>query len=136
MNESENRKQLQLSVVMILDIIALLVSCSAVSYIRNGQLMQGGRVISGPTTFLYILLVYILVSFFRNTKRDFFKRGFYLKMVDIIKEVTSILVIIDELPQFWNVLKGKMYIIRTSFEQHYERKNVMRRFDLACKCSL
>lgn len=123
MNESENRKRLQLSVVMILDIIAMLASYVVADYIRNGQLMQGGRAISGSTTFLYILLVYILVSFFRNTKRDFLKRGFYLEMVDIIKEVTSILAILVVTmfalkisAQFSRIVIASAYLMTIGFE--------------------
>ena len=46
------------------------------------------------TVFLYILLVYIVVSFFRNTKKDFFERGYLKELVDIIKETTCVLAIL------------------------------------------
>lgn len=85
---------MELILVMVLDVLALMVSYGAANYIRNGSFIWKDQRVTESTVFLYILLVYIVVSFFRNTKKDFFERGYLKELVDIIKETTCILAIL------------------------------------------
>lgn len=94
MSESDKRKRVELILVMVLDVLALMVSYGAANYIRNGSFIWKSQRVAESTVFLYILLVYIVVSFFRNTKKDFFERGYLKELVDIIKETTGVLAIL------------------------------------------
>lgn len=80
--------------VMCLDIMAIGISAMLANYVRHGEIRWKGILISESTIYLYLLLVYILVSFFRNTKQEFFKRGFWAELVDIIKETTAYMAIL------------------------------------------
>lgn len=94
MSESDKRKRVELILVMVLDVLALMVSYGVANYIRNGSFIWKDQRVTESTVFLYILLVYIVVSFFRNTKKDFFERGYLKELVDIIKETTCVLAIL------------------------------------------
>lgn len=94
MSENDKRKRMELITVTIPDVIALMISYAVANYIRNGSFMWNDQKVTAATAFLYILLVYFIVSFFRNTKKDFFERGYLKELVDIIKETTYVLAVL------------------------------------------
>lgn len=94
MSENEKRKRMERVAVTVLDVLAIFMSYMVALYVRNGSLLWNNQRISWFSVFEYILLVYLLVSFFRNTKKDFFERGYMKELVDIIKETTCVLAIL------------------------------------------
>ena len=94
MSENDKRKRMERVAVMVLDLFALVISYVVALYVRNGNFTWNSQTVSCVSVFEYILLVYILVSFFRNTKKDFFERGYMKELVDVVKETTCILAIL------------------------------------------
>ena len=72
---NDKRMKGHMLIVDILDIMAVIVSVLLANYIRNGTVRFAGIMLAESTIYLYLILVYILVSFFRDKKKDFFKRG-------------------------------------------------------------
>lgn len=69
MSENEKRKRMERVAVTVLDVLAIFMSYMVALYVRNGSLLWNNQRISWFSVFEYILLVYLLVSFFRNTKK-------------------------------------------------------------------
>lgn len=94
MSENEKRKRMERIAVTLLDVLAIVISYMVSLYVRNGSFMWNNQRISWVSVMEYILLVYLLVSFFRNTKKDFFKRGYMKELVDVIKETSCVAAIL------------------------------------------
>lgn len=94
MSENDKRKRMERMAVMVLDLLAFVISYMVSLYIRNGNFMWKNQEISCVSVFEYIILVYILVSFFRNTKKDFFERGYMKELIDVIKETSCVAAIL------------------------------------------
>lgn len=90
----ENSKRIQLIIITILDMAAIVISFFIANYLRNGSIIWADKEMSNETIFFYVLLIYILVSFFRNTKKSFAMRGYLQEMVDIIKETTCVFAVL------------------------------------------
>ena len=109
-------------IVDVLDIMAVIVSVLLANYIRNGTVRFAGIMLAESTIYLYLILVYILVSFFRDKKKDFFKRGYWVELVDVIKGVTvfvAILIVtmfgIKTSADFSRLMFVYLYILLISF---------------------
>ena len=103
---SENRNRIHLIIIMLVDMGAILCASLTANFIRHRQLgWHIGRV-DDSTIFLYMILIYIVVTFLRNAKKDFFRRGYYEELIDVIKGVTI----------YGLILIASMYIGKMSAE--------------------
>lgn len=90
----ERKYRIQMTAITLLDIVAILVSFLAANFIRNRSIWLSGIEIENSTIILYIILVYLLISFFRNSKKKFHQRGSWAEMVDIVKGVTGFIAVL------------------------------------------
>ena len=100
----EKQNQLRLLPVMGTDLVAIIVSAALANYIRNGNFRWTGFSVEESTIYLYLILAYIVVTFFRNTMKDFWKRGGLAEFVDCVKGVTL----------YFGVLVITMFAIKVS----------------------
>ena len=89
MGEQTNR--LQAIILSVIDLAAIIVSFGIATFIRHKKMWDFKIDISTSTVLFFIIIVYILISFFRNTNKDFFQRGLFKEFVDVIKGVTFLL---------------------------------------------
>lgn len=81
----EDKHRIQTVIISVIDIVAILLSFGIVTFIRTGHIWDFGIMGSRFSVLLFIVFSYIMISFFRNAKKDFFKRGLYAEMVDVVK---------------------------------------------------
>lgn len=89
---SEKGERIQFTVVTILDCVAIILSAFLANWIRFS--VDQKEMWLDNTTIVYILLVYIIVSFFCDTKKEFLRRGLWRELVDVLTEFTLTLLIL------------------------------------------
>lgn len=89
----EKNERIQFLIINLINISAVLCSYALAIYIRHGR--QGWFVTqSHITVVLYIILLYILITFIRNGNRSFLARGRVKELWECIKESTILISIL------------------------------------------
>lgn len=79
--------KIQVVVLSLLDIAGIMISFLSANYIRNRRFWYENIDIELSTAILYMILLYLLLAFLKNSKQDFFKRGPWEELVNCIVDI-------------------------------------------------
>ena len=83
----QKEHKIQIVVLSLLDIAGIMISFLSANYIRNRRFWYENIDIELSTAILYMILLYLLLAFLKNSKQDFFKRGPWEELVEDRKSV-------------------------------------------------
>ena len=85
----QKEHKIQIVVLSLLDIAGIMISFLSANYIRNRRFWYENIDIELSTAILYMILLYLLLAFLKNSKQDFFKRGPWEELVEVTAKVTQ-----------------------------------------------
>ena len=85
----QKEHKIQIVVLSLLDITGIMISFLSANYIRNRRFWYENIDIELSTAILYMILLYLLLAFLKNSKQDFFKRGSWEELVEVTAKVTQ-----------------------------------------------
>lgn len=86
--------KIQIIILSMLDIAAIIISLLGANYIRNHRFWYENIKIELSTAVLYMILVYVVLAFFKNKKQEFFKRGPWAELIEVFTKMTEYIAIL------------------------------------------